>query len=357
MDRFRNFEGSNSQPTDLMVALVEASWLSKAIYVVVSLGIPDLLRNGPRPGHELAAVTGTHAPTLQRVMRALAVEGIFAADELERFVLTPLGMTLRSDVPGSLHDWALLMLGKTHQEAWNELIHSVRTGESAFQHWHGMDLWQYRSRHSNYAKLFDAAMASFTGTYIDNLLGSYSCSAFRKIIDVGGGDGSLLIGILQKNPGAQGIVYDLPEAAERARERIHEVGLTGRCLVQSGDVFLGVPAGGDAYILSRVLHDWDDDNACKILASCRKAMPVDGCLLVIERVMPHDLREMASSRNPVVSDISLTDLNMLVMTSGRERTIAEYQELFATADLQLIRIAQTQTAMRVMEVKATGGKP
>lgn len=357
MDRFCNFEGSKSQPSDLMVALIEASWLSRAIYVVVSLGIPDLLRDEPKPSHELAAATGTHAPALQRVMRALAVEGIFAADELGRFGLTPLGMTLRSDVPGSLHDWALLMLGKTHQEAWKELIHSVRTGESAFQHWYGMDLWQYRSKHSKYAKLFDAAMASFTGTYIDNLLGSYSFSAFRKIVDVGGGDGTLLTRILQKNPGAQGIVYDLPEAVERATEQIHETGLAGRCLVQSGDALLGVPAGGDAYILSRVLHDWDDDNACKILASCRKGMAVDGRVLVIERAMPNDWREMASLRNPIVSEISLTDLNMLVMTSGRERTIGEYQELFVKADLQLIRIAQTQSAMRVMEVQASGRKP
>jgi orsellinic acid C2-O-methyltransferase len=251
-----------------------------------------------------------------------------------------------------LHDWVLLMMGNVHQEAWSDVAHSVRTGQSTFQHRFGMDLWQYRSKHPEYAKLFDAAMASFTMTYIENVLSSYSFSTFRNIVDVGGGDGSLLIGILQRNPDTQGIVYDLPAVADRARQRISELGLTRRCLVTSGDAFVEVPPGADAYILSRVLHDWDDDHAVKILASCRKALPVDGRALVIERGMPDSLEELALARSPILSEITMTDLNMMVMTTGRERTVAEYHGLFGLAGLELDRLVPTQTAMNVMEVRA-----
>jgi hypothetical protein len=153
-----------------MVRLVYGSWLSKAVHVIISLCIPDLLRDGPKQSAELAAATGTYAPFLHRIMRALVSEGIFDADDLERFSLTPVGTTLRSDIPGSLHNWALLMLGGVHQDAWSEVLHSVRTGQNAFQHRYGMDLWEYRRKYSDHSKLFDAAMAGFTETYIVNLL-------------------------------------------------------------------------------------------------------------------------------------------------------------------------------------------
>jgi hypothetical protein len=347
-------EGSNSKPSDVMMALIEASWLSRAIHVVATLGIPDLLRDAPKRLEELATATSTHPQALNRIMRALAGEGLFTADEQDRFSLTPLGGTLRSDVPGSLRDWALLMLGSVHQDAWSEVIHSVRTGQSAFTHRYGMDLWQYCSRHPEHAQLFAAAMASFTSTYIENLLGSYSFSAFTRIIDVGGGDGSLLIGILQRHPNLQGLIYELGEVADRARHRIEEAGLASRCEVRTGDALVEVPSGGDAYILSRVLHDWDDEGARTILASCRRALPDRGRVLVIERTMPDSVREIASMRSPALSDITMTDLNMLVMTSGRERTLAEYQDLFERAGLELLRVVPTQTALNVMEVGAGG---
>jgi ubiquinone/menaquinone biosynthesis C-methylase UbiE len=333
-----------------MVALIESAWLAKAIHVAVTLDIPDLLKAGPKQAHELSAATGTETKSLHRIMRALAAVGIFDADERQRFSLTSLGATLRADVPGSLHDWALLMLGTVHQEAWGDVLHSVCTGESAFQHRYGMNLWQYRARHPDYAKVFDAAMAGFTMTYVETLLNSYSFSNYRKIVDVGGGDGSLLIGILQRCPNADGIVYDLPDVADRARQRISAAGLGDRCVVVAGDAFVVVPAGADAYVLSRVLHDWDDDQARQILMSCRNVLKADGRVLVIERTMPDDLKEIASARSSVIAEISMTDLNMMVMTSGRERTPAEYQALFGPAGLELVRIVQTETGMNVMEL-------
>lgn len=349
-----HFENPRNQPSEVMVSLIEASWLSRTIYVIASLGIPDLLRNGPKLNEELAAATRTDADTLGRIMRALTSEGIFHADDQERFSLTPLGATLRTDVPDSLHAWALLMLGEVNQNAWADVMHTVRTGQSAFLHRHAMDLWQYHTTHPEYANLFAAAMSNFTMTYIEDVLLSYSFDHCNQIIDVGGGDGSLLIAILQRKPEIRGVVYDLPLVADRARQRIAEAGLVNRCAATGGDALVEVPVGGDAYILSRVLHDWDDDSACKILINCRKALPVDGRLLVIERAMPDKLQDLSSNRDTILSDISMTDLNMMVMTTGRERTVAEYKELYRKAGLELTEVVPTQTAMNVMEVCPLG---
>lgn len=324
--------------------------MAKAVHVVIALRIPVLLRDGPRRSEELAAETGTHAQSLHRIMRALAGEGLFNLDDLGRFSLTPAGAVLRSDVPTSLHHWALLMLGEVHQGSWEDVMHTATTGESAFQHRFGMDLWQYCAQHTEHARLFTAAMACFTTTYIKDLLSSYSFAAFKKIVDVGGGDGSLLIGILQANRELQGVVFDLPQVVARAKQRIDEAGLTDQCIASGGDATMEVPRGGDAYILSRVIHDWDDDNARKILVSCRQALTAGGRILVIERAMPDSVKERASLPASLLSDINLTDLNMMVMTTGRERTIKEYQSLFVQAGLDLVRIIPTHTAMNIMEV-------
>jgi hypothetical protein len=349
-------EGVGTQALDLMIQMIQGSWLARAIHVVVSLSIADLLRDGPKRSDELAEACGANAACLHRVMRALASQGIFQADECGRFSLTCVGAMLRTDVPGSLHGWASLMLGKVNQEAWSEVLHTVRTGCNAFSHRFGMDLWQYGAEHREYAKLFDAAMAGFTMTYIKNLLASYEFSSFKRIVDVGGGDGSLLIAILQENPEMRGIVFDLPHVIETARARIEDAGLSNRCIASGGDAFVEVPAGGDAYILSRVIHDWDDESTRKILANCRRPLPPGGRILIVERAMPEDLREISVSRSAVVSDILMTDLNMMVMTCGRERTATEYRDLCGDVGLDLIRIVQTQTAMNVMEVAQPPGQ-
>jgi hypothetical protein len=198
-------------------------------------------------------------------------------------------------------------------------------------------------------------MAGFTATYIQNLLSSYSFARFKKTVDVGGGDGSLLIGILQANPEMQGIVFDLPQVVAWAEHRIDDAGLSDRCIASGGDAFVEVPRDGDAYILSRVIHDWDDDHAVKILVNCRSALAAGGRILVIERTMPNSGHERNFIPVSLLSDINLTDLNMMVMTSGRERTLNEYQNLFGQSGLNLIRVVPTHTAMSVMELEERGG--
>jgi hypothetical protein len=246
----------------------------------------------------------------------------------------------------------MLMLGPINQEAWNDLMHVARTGQSAFEHHFSMNLWHYCSKHLEYSELFDSAMAGFTMTYIEDLVNSYSFSPFEKLVDVGGGDGSLLIGILKAHPNVSGVVYDLPKVVDRAAYKIDQSGLTGRCQAVSGDAFADVPQDGDAYILSRVLHDWDDDRSCVILLNCRAAMREHGRILVIERVMPDFTRETLPSRDAVLSDICMTDLNMMVMTSGRERTLNEFLELCTRTGLELVRVVRTRTAMSVLELRA-----
>ena len=349
MPRQSASERVNESPSEIMVGLIEASWLCKSIHLAVSLDIPDLLRNGPKPIEQLATETCTDPNALFRLMRALAGEGIFSADDCGLFSLTPLSETLITGVSGSLRDWALLMLGPINQGAWNEVMHSVRTGGSAFRQRFGLDLWEYGALNPEYSSLFGAAMAGFTRTYLENLLRSYSFAAFDCIVDVGGGDGSLLIQILYEYPAIAGVLYELPSVAERARQRIADAGLGGRCQVIGGDALVEVPKGGAAYVLSRVLHDWDDDCARTILTNCRKALPADGRVLVIERAMPDSIREIATKGNHVPSDVTMTDLNMMVMTSGRERTMTEYRDLFLTAGLELLNIVPTRTAMNVME--------
>ena len=340
---------STDQASSLAVRLIEGAWLSKAVYVIVQLRIPDLLADAPKHSEELAAATRTNARALHRLLRALAAEGVFAIDVDDRFSLTPVGTTLRSNVAGSLHDWALLMLGDIHQGAWRELLHSVETGQCAFSHRYGDDLWTYGSKNPAYANLFNAAMAGFTKTYVESLLSAYSFTAFRTIVDVGGGDGGLLIRILDANPAIRGHLFDLPHVAKQAQHRIKDADLSERCIASGGDFFAEVPAGGDAYILSRVLHDWADDEARRILKSCRKAMLNRGRLLIIERLVPEGF-EISSAPGLGVSDICLTDLNMLVMTTGRERTMKEYRQLLEPAGLQVIGVTPTNTPMNVIEV-------
>lgn len=339
-----------------MLRLIEGVWLAKAIQLVVDLRIPDVLRDRPKTSATLAASTRTHAPSLHRVMRALAQAGVFALDRSGRFALTPLGATLRADVPGSLRDWARLMLGPIHRGAWDELTACVRTGGSAFGRRYGVDLWTYRAKQPQYAALFDSGMTSFTTTYVEDLLASYSFSAFSSIVDVGGGDGTLLIRILGAYPRMRGVLFDLPPVVARATQRIARADLADRCVAVRGDAFAAVPSGGDAYTLSRVIHDWDDEAARRILVACRKVLPRHGRVLVIERVLPEDWRA-SSSTTPVFSDMYLTDLNMMVMTGGRERTLSEYRRLLRSAGLELVAARRTGTAMSVLEARVVTAAP
>ena len=325
-----------------MIQMVTSFWLCRAIYVAASLGICDILKQESRGFEELAEMTGSHAPSLYRMLRALASAGILTEQQYGRFALTPLGATLCTDVPGSLNAWVRVQLGEEHYRAWGDPLHSVRTGEIAFDHVFGMGVWKYRAENEEHAKLFDEAMANLTGIYNTAVLSSYSFSRFQRIIDVGGGDGGLLIAILKENPKLTGVLVDIPHVAEKARTRIGGAGLMDRCQVVAGDAFNSVPEGGDAYILSRVVHDWDDSRSIVLLKNCHRAMDANGRLIVIEGVIAPD-------NEPSIT--KYFDLNMMILNGGCERTAKDYQSLFQVAGFKLVGITPTQSAMSVLEAE------
>jgi len=336
-------------PTDpppfvALFQMVTGYYISQAIYVAAKLGIADWLKDGPRPYDELAKATRTHAPSLYRLLRLLVSAGVFAEQEDGRFALTPIGAYLQTEIPGSLRAVALQFTGSLHQQAWSALLHSVQTGETAFDHLFGMGLFPYLAQHLEEAAVFNAAMTALSTQVATTVVAAYDFSPFGTIVDVGGGQGALLRAILQATPTARGVLFDLPHVVTGAKEQIKATGLTERCTVVGGDFFESVPSGGDAYILSGVIHDWDEEQSKAILKNCHRAMSPQGKLLLVEAVVPARIDHSAPSQFSVRGDV-----NMLVHTGGCNRTEAEFRALFEAARFTLTRIIPTQGAARVLE--------
>lgn len=331
-------------PRAAMLRLIRGLSVSRALWVAASLGIADLLEHGPKGGAELAMATGTQLSPLLRVLRALCSVGVLTQDLAGEFALTSLGATLQSGAPDSTRAWAIAMLGGEHYQAWGDLMHTVRTGEIAFDHRFGQDVWSYRARHAGHAEIFDNAMADLSGPFAANLLASYSFAHCRRVVDVGGGDGTLVEALLKHVPSLSAVVFDLPHVAAKANRRMRAAGLEARCEVIAGNVFDQVPPVGDTYILSRVIHDWADTRALAILTKCRQAMSAGSTLLVIERLLPGSV-----DRSIVTEAVTCSDLTMMVMNGGRERTEAEFRTLFEAARLSHSRTIATGGEYSVVE--------
>jgi hypothetical protein len=310
---------------------------TQLLYVAATLGLADLLADGPRTVADLATATSTHPPSFARVLRALAGLGVFAAREDGRYELTPLAQPLRSGVSGSLRALVLAQ-GEDLYPVWGALLYSVQTGAPAFDHLYGMANWEYRKLHPDVNARFNAYMSDLAGRRAAAVAAGYPFPDAGVVIDVGGGDGTLLAAILARHPGLRGILFDQPHVVKEARQRIAAAGagITERVDVIGGDFFAAVPAGGDYYLLSAVLHDWGDDHAAAILAQCRRAMEPGAKLLVIEQVLP-------PGNDP--SLVKLFDILMLVTNAGgRERTEEEWRTLLAGGGFALqTRRAATPT--------------
>ena len=334
-------------PTEVPAALqmpqfITGFWMSRAVFIVAKLGIADLLQSGPKSVEELARATETHAPTLYRVLRAMASIGVVKADGDGRFALTPLSETLVTGVPGSVRWFIISELGQEHYPAWGNLMHSVKTGEIAFDNHFGVDIWEYFAQNPEDAALFNDSMSGMTAAANEAIMSAYDFSSFNKIVDVGGGHGGLITSILQQNPQATGVLYDSRVVIEGALPRLEAAGIADRCEAVAGDFFQEVPAGGDAYVMKWIIHDWDDEKAIRILKNCRSRMKPDGRLIIVDCVVP-------DNDEP---DFSKTfDLNMLVMTGGKERTAAEFQELLAAAGLKLLRVIPTNVPTSIVEAE------
>ena len=336
-------QAASLPPPMMLMQLVMGYYVSRAIYVAATLGIADRLAGGPQSADALAQATATHAPSLRRVLRLLASVGVFAEQEDGRFAQREMGQCLQSGVPGSMRAAALLFTGMT-QDAWKDLLHSVQTGEPTFPHVFGTDSFSYLAQHPELAANFDEAMADFTKMVAIAVAAAYDFTPLRTVVDVGGGNGALLAGILGANPALRGVVFDQPHVAARAREGIEAAGLAGRCEVAGGDFFVDVPGGADAYLLKHVIHDWDDARAAAILATCHRAMEPQSRLLIVEGVYPPRIERSPASRSAASNDV-----NMLVCTGGRQRSEAEFGALYAQAGFRLTRIVPTFMNVSVIE--------
>jgi SAM-dependent methyltransferase len=326
-------------PAKALIQLASGYWVSQAIYVVAKLGVADLLKHGSNSCEELARATGTHARSLYRVMRGLASVGVFAEIDGGRFQLTPLSEVLQTGVPDSMCALAI-MLGEESYRAWGELLYSVKTGEPAFDHVYNMRRFEYLGQHPEAADVFNKAMTALFGRVHAAVVNAYPFSGLTKVVDVGGGNGFLITLILKANPRMTGVLFETPAVIQDAKKHIEAAGLALRCETVAGDFFVSIPQGGDAYILSHVIQSFDDGRSGTILRNCRRAMAKHGKLLLVEPVI-------SPGNEPSVA--KLLDLQMLVVTGGRQRTEAEYRTLLVPAGFRLTNVIPTESGESIIE--------
>jgi hypothetical protein len=317
-------------------SLITGFQVSAAVHVAAQLGVSDLLVPGPRTPAELADATATDEHTLGRLLHALSTIGVYDERPDGTYANTDLGEGLRSDVAGSLRPLARTVSAPTHWAAWGHLGDSVRTGENAFEAMHGVDVWTHRLHHPDENEIFNANMASLTSSVAAAVAEAYDFGAVTSVVDVGGGEGALLASVLERYPHLTGTVFDLPQAVAAGPP---STGLAPRWSAVSGSFFEEVPAA-DAYLVKSILHDWPDDRCVEILRTLRRGLHDGGVVLLVEMVLGRPGHERAAA---------FSDLNMLVMPGGRERTEADFAALFAASGLQLTRVVDTDSRMCVVE--------
>ena len=340
-------DNSHLQAAGAMMGLLNGAWAARLVHAAAELGIADHLADEPLDAVSLATATQAHAPSLARLLRALTAIGVLNETEDRRYTVTQLGATLRRDAPGSMRAWTLLVFSDDQGKAWEALPHSVRTGEHAFRHIFGADIWTRLAARPDAAKLFDDAMQSLTQGVNGPLITHYPFGNYKWIVDVGGGNGALLLPVLARHPAMRVTVFDLPHVAEGARLRIAQLGLSDRCEAVGGDAFVAVPSGADAYVLKGVIHDWEDKEAIAILCTCRAAMKSGSKILLIERLLP----ERIDPDDALTRAKFIHDINMFINPGGRERTEAEFRNLLAKAGLRLTHVMPMPCPQAVMEVE------
>lgn len=323
---------------DALMNLTVGYMASRAVHVAAYLGIADLLEDGPRTGRDLAAETGSHHASLIQLLRALVSVGVLAEPEAELFALTELGEPLRSGSEHSIRNLAMFFGSAPVWRSWEELPQTVRTGDAAFDRIYGTSAFAHFAEHPEMGLLFNAAMAEGAANTARGLCLAHDFSAYDVIIDVGGGNGTLMAALLQQAADARGVLFDTAAGLAGARETLEATGTADRCEITPGDFFASVPPGGDAYVLKSVIHDWDDEDVGRILGNCRAAMRGGSTLLLVERVMPDSVQ--ARPAGDVLSVRAF--LHMLVLHGGRERTAAEFERLLDVSGFQLVRMTPLQ---------------
>ncbi|MGV0792363.1 methyltransferase [Mycolicibacterium sp. XJ1819] len=316
------------------------AWVTQTIYVAAKLGIADELAEGPLRADEVARRVGTHPDATFRLMRALASNGVLRQRRDGRFALTSVGRAMRTDAPGTMRGLMLWIGHPKRWEDWGHLMYSVRTGEPATEMLRGMPTFEYLETDPELAEAFNNAMTSTSEFAIHSTLAAYDFARYRTVVDVGGGHGRLLSAILTKVPGARGVLFDLPSVVEGAEEQLTSAGVVDRCEVVGGSFFDSVPEGADAYTMKSILHDWNDDDAERILRNIRTAIAPEGKLLLLESVLP---------QRPKAHPGAMFDLEMMVALHGKERTRAEWTALLGRGGFRLDRVVDTVGPLAVIE--------
>ncbi len=326
-----------------LIQMATGAWVARTLHAAAMMGLADQLAVGPKTAAELAGPLRAHAPSLHRLMRTLASLGVLAEQKEQRYSLTPLGEALKLNAPGSARSTVLTFGSPWAQSAWDHLVYSVQSGKTGFEKAQGMPLFDYLARHPEAASLFNETMVGFHSQEPPAVAAAYDFSTFKTIVDVGGGTGNLLAAILTHYAGPRGVLFDLPHVATEASSLLKAKGVNNRVTIEAGDFFISVPAGGDAYLLSHIIHDWDEDQCLTILRNIRKAMNSGGRLLITEMVLP-----AGDTPHPG----KMLDIAMLVWPGGQERTLAEYDRLLSKGRFHLARVVPTESAVNVMEAVA-----
>ena len=326
-----------------MSKMITGAWISQLVYVTAKLKIADLVAEEPKSAEEIAGLTDTQPEMMYRFLRAAASVGVFAEDSDHRFESTPLSETLRSDISHS--QWALaIMMGEEHYRCWGELLYSLETGKKSFDKLYGQPIFDYLGEHPDAAKIFDAAMTSVHGRESLPMAQAYDFSQFGSMVDIGGGNGSLLATILGEYETLTGAIYDLPSVINRTRESLGSLPAGDRIELLSGNFFETAPEGFDCYLMRHIIHDWTDEECGIILKNCHAAMPDDAKLLIAESVIP-------AGNEPFFG--KLLDLTMMLIPGGKERTEDEYRALLAKNGFEMTQVVPTETEVSFVEaVKA-----
>ncbi|WP_114954141.1 methyltransferase [Sphingosinicella terrae] len=332
-------EPSPSDPWEAIVQIATGLWLSRALWAAARLRLADALEEEPLPAEVIGARTGTDPDSLRRLLDALAAAGIVACNADRLYSHTALSRLLRSDHPSSPRAYVEIMFGAEPYAAWGAIETSLRNGTPAFDGQYGMPLLDYLQVHPESGRRLDEAMGATTRSMEAALLGAHRLPPFERAIDVGGGRGSLLSGLLQQQPAARGILFDLEEIVAPVRPSLAGT----RMEAVAGNFFESVPVGGDLYLLKLVLHAWADDQAAEILASIRRAILPGGRLAIFETVLPKRVQPHPGY---------LMDLNMLVMTGGRERRASDFRNLLEQTGFALDKITPTPTSLSIVEAVA-----
>lgn len=327
-------------PDVILMQMLFGAQMQRGVCLAARLGVPDLLGERAQTAEELAAKTNTHAPSLYRLLRTLASIGVFTENAEKKFELTPISTLLRSDAPNSMRDFALMMGEGWMWQAWGELPYSVQTGGVAHEKVQGMGSFEFFQKNAAAGKVFNAAMTNFTRAIIPALVEAYDFSSINRLVDVAGGHGLLLAGVLKANPHLRGVLFDLPFVTEGAGKLLEHEGVSDRVELVAGDFFESVPAGADAYMLKHIIHDWDDASSIRILKNIRSAMSENGKVLIVEMVVPEDDEPHPSKA---------LDVLMLVMEGGKERTKDEYRKLLEASAFRLTRVIPTKSPYSVIE--------